>query len=102
MLDNYESAMVHFPLKWKKEMNPYTGMHFSSTDVPCSGLPEYEKAIGRKIDYIMRWGYNESTTDSCSLVMNRYITENYTRIFTSSQQRAELFRKKEKPLQALK
>jgi hypothetical protein len=101
MLDNYEAAMIHFPLKWKKEMNPYTGMNFSSLDVPCTGLAEYEKVIGRKIDYILRWGFNNSTNDSCAMVMNRYIAENYTRIFISSQQRAELFRKKEKPLQAL-
>jgi hypothetical protein len=32
--------------------------------------------------------------------MNRYINENYRRIFVSSHQRAEVFIKKEKELQA--
>src|SRR5258705_13291007 len=99
MLDNYESAMPHFPLRWKKEMNPYTGMNFSSLDVPCTGLTLYEQTIGRKIDYILRWGYNNSPTDSCAVVMNRYITKNYRHIFFSSHKRAKLFIKKKKKLQ---
>lgn len=96
MLDNYEAGMTHFPLRWKKEMNPYTSMNFSSLDMPCTELTEYERAIGRNVDYVLRWGFYNAGNDSCANVMDRFIIGNYERIFVSSKGRAELFRKKNK------
>ena len=100
MLDNYEAAMPHFPLEWKKEANPYTGMNFSSLDVPCTGIEKYQEKIGKQIDYILRWGYNPLSVDSCARVMDSYIKEKYERVFISVKKRAEVFRKKKKIIEA--
>ena len=99
MLDNYEAAMTHFPLKWKKETNPYTGMNFSTLDLPCAGMEAYETNIKKDIGYILRWGYNPATDDSCTKATDQYIHQKYERVFVSKKQGAELFRKKETKFQ---
>jgi hypothetical protein len=94
ILDNYEADKPHFPTEWIPEKNPYTGMNFTSASEPCLAIEHYEKIAGIKIDYIIRWGFNMSAKDSCAMVISDYITKNYSHLFTTENNKAEVFRRK--------
>lgn len=96
ILDNYEAAKPHFPTMWKAKMDPYAIMDFNSLAQLCMALDRYEKTTGVKIDYIIRWGFNNSFNDSCATAISNYLEENYSPIFVSENNKAELFRRKKK------
>jgi len=93
ILDNYEAAKPHFPTMWKTGMNPYIIMNFSSLSQSCMAINQYEKITGQKIDFIIRWGFNQSFNDSCSNAVSNYLKENYSPVFTSVNGKAEVFKR---------
>ena len=94
LLDNYEAAMSHFPTMWKPELDPYAGMNIGYASSPCLDIERYQKISGQNIDYIIRWGYNKTFQDSCAQAISAYILKNYFLIFTSANNKAEVFQRK--------
>lgn len=92
LLDNYEAESPHFPLTWKKGMNPYEifGKSFGDNP-PCADIDKFEPATGKKIDYVIRWRYRNEINDSCTLEINKALVEKYDRIFVSAAGKAEVF-----------
>ncbi|MBK9638670.1 MAG: hypothetical protein IPO63_12980 [Bacteroidetes bacterium] len=68
VLDNYEATQHHFPLVWKKNMDPeiHMGNHVSSNR-PCVDIEKSEKMTGLKINYVSVWQRPSDLDDSCSL-----------------------------------
>ncbi|HLG33253.1 MAG TPA: hypothetical protein VI757_00105 [Bacteroidia bacterium] len=93
LLDNYEAAMTHFPTTWKPAYNPYVEMNIRYLETPCLDIDRYEKVTGRKIDYIIRWGFNDTFRDSCAIAISNYLKENYSPVFVSENNKAEVFRR---------
>ena len=61
---------------------------------PCMSIARYEKVTGRKIDYIIRWGFNDTFQDSCAKAISNYIGENYSLVFTSANDKAQVYKRK--------
>jgi len=95
LLDNYEAAMSHFPTQWKAKSNPYTGMNLAYMSSPCMDIERYEKITGKNIDYVIRWGFNKTFRDSCAEAVSDYLKKNYTHMFTSANEKAEVFKRKQ-------
>lgn len=95
VLDNYEPNYPQFPLKWQTKAYPYDLIgNFASSHTPCITLAAYEKESGIQINYVLRWQYNSSLNDSCTLITNELLSRNFELVFTSSAKRAELFKRK--------
>jgi len=95
VLDNYEATKPHFPLKWKKDQNPYTLIgNFGNTN-PCIKIEKYETQTGHAIDYISRWYYNNEISDSCSSQVNQLLQEKFNLIYTSPKNKIQLFKRKQ-------
>lgn len=93
ILDNYEAAKPQFPVKWKEGMNPYKLLgNFSGRKPPCADIGFYEKATGKKIDYVITWHYSESK-DSCQVKTDSLLRENFHPVFSSPEKKAILYRR---------
>lgn len=94
VLDNYEAAKPHFPLKWKENKCPYNvAGDFADSNSPCLTLERYEGVSGVKVDYITRWYYNVNITDSCTLLVNNLLQDKFEKVYTSPQQKMEVFKR---------
>jgi hypothetical protein len=74
VLDNYEATQHHFPLVWKRNMDPenHMGNHVSSNR-PCVNIENSEKMTGLKINYVSVWQRPSDLSDSCSLgIINQF------------------------------
>ncbi|MBL7766300.1 MAG: hypothetical protein JNJ58_09420 [Chitinophagaceae bacterium] len=72
MLMNYEAEINYFPVNWLSGKNPresISGM-IPGNYPPCGEVKDYEKQIGRKIDFILLQNLNAySLQDSCVQAM---------------------------------
>lgn len=95
VLDNYEAAKPHFPLRWKKNVCPYdVAGDFANSYTPCLTIDKYEKKSGIKIDYITRWYYNKGMNDSCTQRVNQLLENSFEKIYTSPDNKLELFKRR--------
>ena len=96
VLDNYEAGKAHFPLNWRKNKSPYgvIAPDFGRNLNACHDINEYEKASGHTVDYVFRWYYNPQSTNSCNIITNKFIAENYNLVYTSPSGKAEVFKKR--------
>lgn len=74
VLDNYEATQHHFPLVWKKNMDPeiHMGNHVSSNR-PCVHIEKSEKMTGLKINYVSVWQRPVDLDDSCSTAVEKQL-----------------------------
>lgn len=78
LLDNYEALTLHFPLRWKKELQLealFTGYLQSST--PRVDILAYEKQLGQKIDYVVCGFHSDTINDSSTVHVNRQLAALY-------------------------
>jgi len=67
VLKNYEAVTGHFPLVWKKGMNPELFLgDFAASRNPCFNINRWEKNTGLRINYITIQDQPEHAFDSCS------------------------------------
>jgi hypothetical protein len=93
VLDNYEATQHHFPLVWKKNMDPeiHMGNHVSSNR-PCVTIANSEKMTGQKVNYVSVWQKPDGLEDSCSVnIAEQLRAMNYKSVFRTSS--LEVFRK---------
>lgn len=74
VLDNYEATQHHFPLVWKKNMDPevHIGNHVSSNR-PCVNIEKSERLTGLKINYVSVWQRPGDLDDSCSIAVEKQL-----------------------------
>lgn len=95
VLDNYEAATPHFPLKWKNNLNPMGQIgNFGGSKNPTIDIEKYESKYSLHIDYITRWYYDDNTKDSTNLKTNQKIKDNFRLIYRSPNDEIELFKRK--------
>jgi len=96
VLDNYEAVYEVFPLSWKKSATPVgrTG-NFAQSYRPYIEVEKYESETGIRIDYLTRWYYDESITDSVTQRTNADIHRLFTKIYSSPSNRIEVWARKE-------
>lgn len=92
ILENYEADKIHFPLVWKKGMQPndFLGNHHNSK-TPWVNVEHYEGVTGATVDYILRFGYNEEIADSNTIAVNDYLEENFSKVLSGGD--VELFKR---------
>lgn len=86
VLDNYEATQHHFPLVWKKNMDPeiHMGNHVSSNR-PCVDIAKSEKLTGLKVNYVSVWQRPGDLDDSCSVNITEQLRAmNYKSVFKSN------------------
>ncbi|MDQ3052015.1 MAG: hypothetical protein M3Q95_14125 [Bacteroidota bacterium] len=67
LLDNYEAVLEEFPLRWNRDTKPGNlAGNFTQSLNPVIDIANYEVATGVKIDYVIRWVYNQSSKDPVS------------------------------------
>lgn len=94
VLDNFDAHSPHFPVKWQEPALPdVLGTRFGDIP-PCTDIETFERQTNCRIDYITRWKYNSSATDSCTLAINNVLEKYFTRIRVSESGNAELFKRK--------
>ncbi len=95
VMDNYEGHYPQFPLRWQETALPYGRVgDFASSRKPYVTLSGYEKESGIRIGYISRWMYQDQFNDSCTLLTNRLLLEQFDSVFTSSGGKARLYKRK--------
>ncbi len=95
ILDNYEANMGYFPLRWKKEKNPYIHL---STGAGIEGLPPnariaaYEQQTGAVVDNVLLWCYDPAyLSDPGFAELYSHISLNYHQVFASPGSRVLLY-----------
>ncbi len=94
VLDNYEAAKPHFPLKWKENKCPYNvAGDFANSNSPCLTLQNYETVSNVRVDYITRWCYSRANNDSCTIEVNSLLAEKFEKVYSSPSQKMEVFKR---------
>ena len=80
ILDNYEPTQGHFPLIWKKGMNPEESLgDYCSSHQPCIYPQQFKQTTGFEVSYFT--GLYKPTTsmnDSCSIHTDSILNAAYT------------------------
>ncbi len=82
ILDNYEPTQGHFPLVWKKGMNPEESLgNYCSSHQPCIYPAQFKKATGFQVDYFTAW-YKPLTdkNDSCGIKTDAILAKLFQQI----------------------
>lgn len=76
VLDNYEATQHHFPIVWKKNMDPeiHMGNHVSS-NLPCVHIQTSETKTGLRVNYVNIWQQPMNLEDSCSRDVQKQLLE---------------------------
>jgi|GEM_PF-2282678 hypothetical protein len=79
ILDNYEPTQGHFPLIWKKGMNPEETLgNYCRSTKPCIYPEQFKKATGFDVNYFTGWDKpSTADNDSCSLHTDSILNSNY-------------------------
>lgn len=94
IMENYEANNKYFPVLWKENMSPYDNMPGFWYRPPCFEPWKYEERTKKPVDYVFTWCYRPELDDSCSAATMKKIDSLYTKIFTSPQGKAVLYKKK--------
>lgn len=97
IMEDYDASSPHFPITWKQYFNG-SPTRFLGTGYgilpPCADIDHFEKITGHNFDYVMRWEYNSSYTDSCSVALTNKLEKNYNKVYVSPSGNGELFERK--------
>ena len=94
IFDNYEANNEYFPLIYKEAQNPFLIVNGFHHHPPCFEWGKYEKQSSKKIDYVLTWKYVPEINDSCTVAIMKNIDSLYTKVFTSPQGKAVLYKRK--------
>lgn len=98
-LSLYEAEFHYFPVRFRPAVNPFPalgrGGNWISQTPPHVDLPGYERATGRRVDYVLTWGYrvaSRAVHDApATLAVQRQLAAGYRRVFTSRRGLLEVY-----------
>lgn len=84
ILENYEALYKEFPLTWKAETAPGDRLgNFMQSRNPFITPDNYENITGKKLNGVIRWSYNQETTDSIAKETNKILVKKFKKNFRS-------------------
>jgi hypothetical protein len=95
LLDNYEASQVHFPVGWKKGVNPLNLIgDFGTNHKPCLSFSAFKTQTGKPIDYILTLEEPAQPTDSCTKNVISQLSKNYDLIYSTPMKNGKLYKVK--------
>ncbi len=98
MLSNYEAANLHFPIQFKKEINPFRPLSRIGdveSNPPEADVKRYSELTGLSVDYILTWCLSQSYQDDKEVnAFRKFLNANYELVYISKTGMAMLFRRK--------
>ena len=95
VLDNYEATQHHFPIVWKKNMDPEIHMgNQVSSNRPCVQITRSEKFTGLKVQYAVALNRPLTPEDSCTTNTFLQLEELYSKSDLPNTVNPELFIRK--------
>ncbi len=84
VLENYESGVDFFPIRWNMVKIPNTLIGKTSCyDIPCAYWVFDSSHVAMKIDYIFVLGNQDASTDSCHRELRKTIMNSYDLVSNS-------------------
>lgn len=93
LLDNYEVATPHFPLRWKRDFDPEIIGDFTKSSRPCINVDSFEEQTGKQIDYVSTFMKTE-LKDSCTVQVDLFLNKYFTEVIIPGQKFIRLFKRK--------
>lgn len=94
VLDNNEALSPNSLVRWKSA-DVFSNMGTcGKSNRPLFELKKYEERKLFRVDYIIRWQWQQELTDSATIITNREIANSFTLIYLSSGKKMEVFKRR--------
>jgi hypothetical protein len=94
VLDNYEAATPHMPIRWREGMAPYDRIgDFHSSTTPCVSLNAFQQYGPASVRLISTWRMPTNGSDSCAAKIQLALSTTATELLGQTGS-ARLFRSK--------